>query len=242
MARVIRAGRLMGDLICPIFYRIPDVFSSAAQKYRAAYPDRVKRFTGHVSDHDHMPGLARYPSNISPHHALRHDAESVYWVLVWWAVRAAPEGKVSSPVEASLWNHLTCDDRDQRPATIEEGELHPSYDGLRSLLNILASYLANDPHWATEDPFDHPEYLHEVFQRRILNFLVEKKNENFMLLPLSKKPREPEIFNYAEYRQSRTEYLHDSSTTEIGNSLKRPASSHGEVEVSPAILRLCTKL
>ena len=237
MARAIRAGRLRGgSLISPIFAKLPDVCTSVATKYGAALPHRVKRF---ASQNAHQPGPVCNPTDIASRHALRHDAESVYWVLVWWAICAAPEGRAASSVDASLWSCLTSSSiRDNRPTTIEDDDLDPSYNALGSLLSSLASLLGNDLHWATKAPFNHPEFLHEAFQRHILNFLVENKNEDFLLLPTSGKPRVPEKFIFYAEPPQRVEHLRNSSTAGISNSLKRPASASGqdEFKVSPMIL------
>ena len=243
MARVIRAGHLMGgpgDFTSPFFHKLPDICTSVATKYGAALPDRVKRFACQISGH--QPGIVRNPTKVIARHALRHDTESVYWVLVWWAICAAPEGRASSPVRPTLWNILTSSDCDDRPTMIKDSDLDPSYNALKSLLNNLASYLEHDLHWATEAPFNDPEFLHEALQRRILNFLIENEDEDFLLLPTSGKPREPEkLISYAEPPQSRIEHLRSFSTVGISNSLKRPASGQDESKVSPMILRPTAK-
>ena len=125
---------------------------------------------------------------------------------------------------------------------IKDSDLDPSYNALQSLLNNLASYLEHDLHWATEAPFNDPEFLHEAFQRRILNFLIENEDEDFLLLPILGKPREPEkLISYAEPPRSRIEHLRSFSTVGISNSLKRPASGQDESKVSPMILRPAAK-
>ncbi len=230
MARAIRAGHLLGgsgDFTYPFYHKLPDICTS----YEAALPDRVKRFACQISGH--QPGIVRNPTKVIARHALRHDAESVYWVLVWWAICAAPEGRASSPVRSTLWNNLTSSDCDDRPTMIKDSDLDPSYNALQSLLNNLASYLEHDLHWATEAPFNDPEFLHEAFQRHILNFLIENKDEDFLLLPTSGKPREPkQLIFYAEPPRSRIEHL---------RTLKRPASGQDESKVSPMILRPTAK-
>ncbi|KJA13912.1 hypothetical protein HYPSUDRAFT_49536 [Hypholoma sublateritium FD-334 SS-4] len=231
MARSIRKGRLLGGhAMIPFFDSPPEISKTLLTRYRGIFPDRVKRFPCKIPTH--IPGIVKNPSNTIAYHALRHDAESVYWVLVRWAVCAAPAGKASPPVSQHMRFRLTEDYSDYRPSYIEEGELDPSYDALRNLLNNMASYLDHDLHWATEAPFNHPEFLHEALQRLILNFLADNKDEDFMLLPTSGKPRElQEPLRYAEPVRSGQEHLLDPSSAGGGNcSLKRPASSQGELE------------
>ena len=45
---------------------------------------------------------------------------------------------------------------------------------LSELLDQLGEALESDLHWATDTPYTHPEFLHEVFQRYMLNFIFEK--------------------------------------------------------------------
>ncbi|KJA14539.1 hypothetical protein HYPSUDRAFT_431489 [Hypholoma sublateritium FD-334 SS-4] len=236
MARTIRRGRLIGDqAMIPLFKRPPEISGALLTRYRGVLPDRVQRFACETPTHS--PGLIETPSNTIARHALRHDAESVYWVLVWWAVCVAPAGKDSTPVPTLLWDILTGSNHDFRPPQIGDGQLDPSYGAVRELLNSLASYLDPDHHWANAAPFDHPEFLHEVFQRLILNFLVDNKDEVFMLLPTAGRSRESEKpVHHAEPGRSRHQHLLDTSSAG-GSSLKRPASSQDELEVSPMFSR-----
>ncbi|KJA13916.1 hypothetical protein HYPSUDRAFT_49539 [Hypholoma sublateritium FD-334 SS-4] len=229
MARSIRGGRVLGDSDIPLLFKSPpEISETLLTRYGGILPDRVKRFACKTSKHS--PDYTENPSGTIARHALRHDAESVFWVLVWWAVCAAPAGKASSEVHQDLWRNLTGNDRDFRPTRIVESELDPSYDALRNLINPMASYLIHDLHWATETPFNHPEFLHESFQRLILNFLVDNKDEDFMVLPTSGKPRESkQLAHYGEPVRSRQQHLLDTSSAG-GSSLKRPASSQGELE------------
>ncbi|KJA13870.1 hypothetical protein HYPSUDRAFT_49570 [Hypholoma sublateritium FD-334 SS-4] len=229
MARAIREGRLIGDhAMIPLFKSPPEISGTLLTRYRGVLPDRVKRFA--CETRTYSPGLVEKPSNTTARHALRHDAESVYWVLVWWAVCAAPAGANNSSVASKLWTNLTDNLSDDRPPRVRDGNLDPSYAALQSLLNSLGDYLAYDLHWANEAPFNHPEFLHEAFQRLILNFLVDNKDEAFMLLPTAGKPRECEKqVHYAAPGRSRHQHLMNTSSAG-GSSLKRPASSQDELE------------
>jgi hypothetical protein len=60
--------------------------------YKAAVPDRLEAFP---------PNEEEYYENESdiPHepfiHKLQYDAESVYWLLLWWAIHACPAEDLS---------------------------------------------------------------------------------------------------------------------------------------------------
>ncbi|KJA13323.1 hypothetical protein HYPSUDRAFT_209641 [Hypholoma sublateritium FD-334 SS-4] len=205
MARTIRAGRLIGDdAMIPLFRRPPEIAESLLTRYGSTLPNRAKRFA--CPTPTHSPGPIENPSSAIPRHALRHAAE------------------VSPPLPQGLWVTLTANHRDGRPTRIVPGERHPAYDAVRSVINALAAYLAPDLHWAADAPFTPPEFLHEAFQRLVLNFLGDHRDEGFMLLPTSGEPREfDSLVNYAEPPFSRREYL-------LRTSAKRPASSQGGLE------------
>ncbi|KJA14541.1 hypothetical protein HYPSUDRAFT_208621 [Hypholoma sublateritium FD-334 SS-4] len=223
MARSICTGRLIGDdAMILLFRRPPEIAESLLTRYGSTMPNRVKHFA--CPTPTHTPGPVEMPSATITRPALRHAAESVFWVLTWCAVCAAPAGRVSPPVPQGLWVTLTANHRDARPTKIIAGERHPAYDAVRSVINSLAAYLVHDLHWATDAPFTHPEFLHEAFQRLVLNFLGDHRDEGFMLLPTSGEPREfDSLVNYAEPPCSRREYL-------LRTSAKRPFSSQGGLE------------
>ncbi|KJA15651.1 hypothetical protein HYPSUDRAFT_48182 [Hypholoma sublateritium FD-334 SS-4] len=115
---------------------------------------------------------------------------------------------------------------------LEDNVLDPAYASLQGLLNDLREAMEHDHYWASEAPYNHPEFLHEVFQRHILCFLINHRNEDFMELPTSGKPRGPvKSVPHAELSKTRENLLHGSGTGRgSGNSLKRSASGLGDSE------------
>ncbi|CAG8649435.1 2327_t:CDS:2, partial [Acaulospora colombiana] len=130
-------------------------------------------------------------------HELRYDAESVFWLLLWWAIQAKPDvqGWEGDCIKMTHWNALTgvIDKDDLRFYYIEpfpEEVLHPAYQPLETLLRAMGRQLAGD-HGLMESRRD-PEYLHESFQRLVFDFLCEhgRKNSDFFILKKSRHLRE----------------------------------------------------
>lgn len=155
--------------------------------YEKMFPDRL-------ADFPHSPGYIHF--RIKDHgklwrHELRHDAESAFWMLVWWAVHASPKDGVVTEIPCAVWARLDHTLFDPRKPDFPIDALDPSYSPLNDLLNKLGDALTDDLHWATEKPHTHPEFLHEVFQRHILNFILANQDEHFMRLPKADTPRKP---------------------------------------------------
>ena len=191
MARAIRAGRPLGDTGRVAQYmKVPEL-SQKAQAYRDVFPDRLKRFQNSSgSPNGHIVYMGAPPNSSSWHHELRHDAESVFWLLVWWIVNATPDG-CTSEMPVGLWGPLVDITVDARQLDIPSSGLDPAYALLSELLHQLGKALVHDLHWATDTPYTHPEFLHEVFQRHILNFIFENQNKNFMRLAKADRLRTP---------------------------------------------------
>jgi hypothetical protein len=39
-------------------------------------------------------------------HELDHDAESVFWLLVYWIVQVQPKGKSKECIDSAVWGEL----------------------------------------------------------------------------------------------------------------------------------------
>ena len=191
MARAVRAGHPLGEVGDPAWYmKVPEL-SQKAYVYGDVFPDRLTRFhhspgspSRHVVDIDALPDLTSW------HHELHHDAESAFWLLVWWVVNAAPDD-CTSEIPAGVWVPLVDATVDARSLDIPRSCLDPAYAPLSDLLLLLGRALKSDLHWATDTPYTHPDFLHEVFQRHILNFIFENRDESFMKLAKSDAFRKP---------------------------------------------------
>lgn len=117
-------------------------------------------------------------------HQLRFDAESVFWVLLWWSIQAQPKKPSAlEPIEPTAWASLV-DTNDTRNENfireLDTNTLHSTYQPLYKLLNGMRKYLEGDLAFAKTGKRGHSEYLHEAFQRCILNFLFENDTKPFM--------------------------------------------------------------
>ena len=193
MARAVRAGGPLGDVgDRPWYQKVPEL-SQKAHVYGDVFPDRLSRFQcSPGSPDDHIVKVGGHPDSSSWRHELRHDAESVFWLLVWWVVNAAaPTDGSTSKVPIGIWASLVDTKTDIRPWKIASDCLDPAYAPLSELLHQLGRALKFDLHWATDTPYTHPEFLHEVFQRHILNFIFENQDKDFMNLAKGDASRKP---------------------------------------------------
>ncbi|KJA13567.1 hypothetical protein HYPSUDRAFT_209406 [Hypholoma sublateritium FD-334 SS-4] len=187
MARAVRKGHplgTIGDML--IASCTPDLLPGIYDKYVAAYPERMTRFQ--CGQERHAMRIVADPNNISTHHDLRHDAESIFWLLVRWTINAAPEGRQVTGIDPTAWALLTSQrfDQDFRAAIISsESVIDPSYAPLSALIRNLWETLEPELYWATNTPYTDPEFVHESLQRHILNYLVENGEQEFMNHPTS---------------------------------------------------------
>ena len=148
-------------------------------------------------------------------HELYHDAESVFWLLVWWALQASlKDAEVTTTISRWIWSTFanTTED-DGRNCDIALYKLDPSYEPLKDLLEQLGDAVVHDLHWATvqseSEACTHPEYLHEVFQRHILNFIIANQDEDFMTLCKADEPRQPDAeTSISSYSSAQIDFWH----------------------------------
>ncbi|RXW18642.1 hypothetical protein EST38_g7205 [Candolleomyces aberdarensis] len=195
--------------------------------YVNRFPERIKKFEGVTSRiFDPQKPLHPHPWR----RQLHHEAESIFWVVVYWAILAkpaktdvamtpaqqnktttqlpTPPDPVWTPVllpsepshkefiPLSTWSSLV-GGWEARTTFLygmyRGGGLHPNYKALLTLIQELASYLTTDPYWFgnynPNDPRTDPEYIHECFQRLILEFVDDNFNKSFMILPIDEKGR-----------------------------------------------------
>ena len=194
MARAVRASGPLGEVGDLAWYQKVPELSQKAYLYGDVFPDRLTHFQHSPGSPDnHIVRIGAPPDPDSWGHELRHDAESAFWLLVWWVVNAVPDG-CTSEVPIGLWAPLVEVDTDTRPLDINSSCLHSAYAPLSGLLHQLARAFKFDLHWATDAPYTHPDFLHEVFQRHILNFIFENRDKNFMKLAKGDHSRKPTNF------------------------------------------------
>lgn len=191
MARAAEAGEPIHPGRCgAIMPGMPEVVPHALPQYNTVWPERMKKFPAHPKSF--ILDWTQESAECKWFHELRHDAESIFWLLLWWAVHVRPDNdKVATPIRPTFWEILTTpvtpgyDTREGLMVMItnSHGWLDPTYRPLEELLGSMAYSIRADLHWVTDtDPeeLNEPEYVHESLQRHILNFLVENKTKPFM--------------------------------------------------------------
>jgi len=129
-------------------------------------------------------------------HQLRYDAESVFWCLLWWCIQAKPAGKLpEEPIPHNVWSILVgiSDMRGSFIYNFPMGYLHSRHSKLATLLDGMCEHLQGDLSFSKDkERRENPEYIHEVFQRLILNLLIANCDEEFMDTRKEKEPRDVE--------------------------------------------------
>ncbi|KAF5314319.1 hypothetical protein D9619_011924 [Psilocybe cf. subviscida] len=171
-----------------VIYAAPDSLVSFAQKvYERLLPLRLARFDNSPEYH-RLPDEHWSEGNSRP--SLRHDAESAFWLLLWWAVEARASTSPVTYISAYSWHMLTNTHSNEHVrGLLRDDALDPAYKALERLLTKLGRHLFIDAEWATEAPFNNPDYVHELLQRSILNFVIQNKDKPFMHLPTAPQPR-----------------------------------------------------
>lgn len=183
MAKAVRSQRPRGNPRNLIAYPpIPAVSKLARKAYEEVLQDRLERFP--ATGEPHIVVISsENPASWS--HELRHDAESAFWLLVRWAVMAFPKDYEPTLISNSTWASLNDTFADNRPYKIQPETLHPEYLAMHELINEVGHFLSCDIYWAKVEPYIYNDFVHEVFQRLLLNFIAENQNEGFMDLPKS---------------------------------------------------------
>jgi hypothetical protein len=170
------------------FYPMPQLFDGAA-RYEEWLAARVQKFPpngGVTIDLDDKRPLNPF------RHRLHHDAESVFWLLVWWCIHAKPEfnNDKNDLITSSHWGNLTGGSDSDDPRIYFIGGqafppvCHAEYQPLETLLELMSKQLRAAPELLPDR--DQDEYLHEVFQRLIFDFLCKHLRANSPFLILKK--------------------------------------------------------
>ncbi|PVF93615.1 hypothetical protein CPB86DRAFT_789947 [Serendipita vermifera] len=179
---------------------IPQVSQNLTEYYKRLFPERLDKFL------PNEPKIVRILEEIKLEYDLyhlRYEAESLFWVLLFWCMTAQPnrqpewedtvDKRFCKTLPRSLWWTLI-EAHDNRNNTFvldfSKSCLHPAYSSFYGLLQEMRQQLILDPEFAENMLKREPEYLHEVMQRLIINFLVENADEAFMDLERSSKQRE----------------------------------------------------
>jgi hypothetical protein len=204
------------------------------EAYKAAVPDRLTAFPPNKMEVSEI----LYDRPLDPFkHKLKYDAESVYWLLLWWAIHALPVDDAfpgHTKIRQGDWAVLTSgeDQYDPRTYFVDSSPskiVHPAYGELETLLKEMALQLRGY-HEEGEDPSrKHDEYLHEVLQCLIFKFLFTHYDRPFMTTEKSPESRQPVEGNLMKGRRS---------TNQINKARARASTGSGPVgSSSPRSLR-----
>jgi len=198
MARAVERG----EHVPAVLGFVPGIPESP-DRYAEVHPDRVKRFPNSVEEFLFNPdGIDESEQSQSKgwRHELEHDAESVFWLFLYWSMVAQPEKGLEETIHSPSWGGLLGDSRDRHAfvRTLSDGALpdhltHSFYKPLHPLIEDLAAILLIDSHHLkAPDPRKDTFYVTEAFQRLILKFIIENRGKQFMDRPVEKTFRQVE--------------------------------------------------
>ena len=151
-----------------------------------AYPDRAKIFPSSKAEFINPLELPAVNDG-EWRHELEHDAASVFWLLLYWAMVLQPEKCHKEKVHAVSWGALNgnYELREDLMRTLQQSKssyfTHSFYNPLLPLIKALATFLIIDSHWLPDsDSRKDPSYITEAFQRLILQFIIDNRGKEFM--------------------------------------------------------------
>ena len=233
---------------------IPD----SPNQYSSEHPARTKKF----SSAEEL--VIRRPANEYSHshqwrHELEHDAESVFWLLLYWAMVVQPKlsakGLPNEYIDSAAWAEIS-GDAEKRNALISalaQGLLsrvtHSFFKPLQPLIENLAAFLVVDRHWLERsDKRNQPEYINEAFQRLILGFILEHRSKEFMNHPVDSKLCVVEPVPQSERRSTTALQVRNTEENKKrpspqpsieGSSSKRLRLDPDDAEVGCSFCNLC---
>jgi len=177
----------------PVFAAVPGIPNNP-DLYAKAHPDRVKRFPSSEEEFIVNPKLVGdNESHGGWRHELEHDTESVFWLLLYWAMVVQPEKRPKEKLDAGSWSGLNGNHEfrqqllDSLNRTMSASLTHSFYKPLQPLIKELAAILVIDSHWLpASDPRKDRFYITEAFQRLILKFIIDNHGKEFMDHPVEK--------------------------------------------------------
>jgi hypothetical protein len=154
--------------------------------YASIHLDRIEKFPFADKMLIRQPGYNT--SQRQWQHDLDYDAESIFWLLVYWANTVQPVECSIEDINAGSWSYLLGTAAARQTLLLglaqyqqKPGLIHSLYDLLRELIVSLAAILVVDQYWLAEsDVRNDSEYINEAFQCLILNFIVTNSHEKWM--------------------------------------------------------------
>ena len=141
---------------------MPTVVPALFERYEGILKARLDNFPA-----DEME-LIRIPENseMAPNtflHQLRYDAESVFWLLLWWCIQAQPAKMATEVLDTEDWGNLTSQkvNRDHTfIRTFPKDCLHSSYSGLVTLLDNMRKHLQGDLDFSSNKEKERKSRIH----------------------------------------------------------------------------------
>ena len=180
-------------VVVPAVPKTPECYANAHPKRMDDFPEEIKLLV----DPDE---LKNQPQDDGWRHELDHDVESVFWLLLYWAMVAQPEGCPGEYIDSGSWAWMLkdSDHRAHLVSALSSGRplqnlMHSVYEPMWPLISNLAALLVVDRHWIPESSArKRPDYMCEAFQRLILQFVDSKRSENFMTCRVADSLRQVE--------------------------------------------------
>jgi hypothetical protein len=208
----------------PIFAVIPGI-PNYPDLYAKAHPDRVERFPSSWEKAIIDPDLVDDNESHGWRHELEHNAESVFWLLLYWAMVVQPENLPKENIDTGSWSDLNGNHEHRQrflhslrlirtlPERMSSNLIHSSYKLLLPLIKNLAAIIVNDSCWlpVADDRRD-PFYITEAFQRLILKFIIDNHGKEFMDHPVEKSFRKVEGIQASDASSSPHFHSFDSAT------------------------------
>ena len=198
---------------------------SSPECYRQHHPERVETFPS--KRRLLVESASPDSDNRQWRHELDHDAESVFWLLLFWIVGAQPAECEKEEINSGIWANLTGESVKLRTGLLrslsEEESLeelaHSTFRPLLPLLSNLAAFLVVDRHWLdTTEVRNNEQYIPEAFQRLILQFILDNRSKGFMTQPVDRRFQQVQVIS-----QNLSLPGTGSSRWNAENSRKRPS-------------------
>ena len=172
---------------------VPEVPKSP-ECYANTHPKRIDDIQQEVKELVDPFKLKNQSQDDGWRHELDHNVESVFRLLLYWAMVAQPKGHPREYINLHYWMGLL-GDIDVRERLVlgfssgnrPNGLTHSIYAPLWPLITSLTATLVVDSHWLPKSNVrKRPEYICEAFQCLILGFIISERSKDFMTCRVDK--------------------------------------------------------
>ena len=176
-----------------LVHYVPEVPKSP-ECYANAHPKQIDDIQEEVKELVDPFKLKNQSQDDGWRHKLDHDMESVFWLLLYWAMVAQPEGRPREYIDLSTWTAMLGDFEARstlisgfKPRHRPNNLTHSVYVPLWPLITSLATTIVVDSHWLPKSNVrKRPEYICEAFQCLILGFIISERSKDFMTCRVDK--------------------------------------------------------